>query len=60
MDIQRELKNDLTSITGVIELQDGIYLPLKQVEEILIKRLEQVKKLTIPDVIVPNEGDVVR
>ena len=54
MDIQRELKNDLTSITGVVELQDGIYLPLEQVEKILVKRLEQVKKLIIADVIVPK------
>ena len=54
MDIQRELKNDLTSITGVIELQDGIYLPLEQVEKILVKRLSQVKNLTIPVVSVPK------
>lgn len=46
MDIQRELKNDLTSIKGVVELQDGIYLPLKEVERILLKRIEQAINFT--------------
>jgi len=41
MDIQRELKNDLTSITGVIETQDGIYIPLKEVERLLINRIKR-------------------
>jgi len=43
MDIQIELKNDLTSIEGAIETQEGIYIPLKEVERMLINRIQQVK-----------------
>jgi hypothetical protein len=43
MDIQRELKNDLTSIKGAIETQEGIYIPLKEVERMLNNRIQQVK-----------------
>ena len=43
MDIQIELKNDLTSMEGAIQTQEGIYIPLKEVERMLINRIQQVK-----------------
>jgi len=50
MDEQRELKKDLTSIQGAIKTQDGIYIPLSEVERLLMNRITQVKKCSIPDV----------
>ena len=48
MDEQRELKKDLTSIQGAIETQDGIYIPLSEVERLLMNRITQVKNCSIP------------
>ena len=60
MDEQTELKKDLTSIQGAIKTQDGIYIPLSEVERLLMNRITQVKNCSIPDVsgifIVNNSG----
>ncbi len=55
MDIQRELKTDLTSIKGAIETQEGIYIPLKEVERLLLKRIEQARNLSLPNAVGQSE-----
>ena len=50
MDIQRELKNDIRTIKGAIDSQDGIFIPLKEVERLLIQRIKQIDNLTDTDV----------
>lgn len=50
MYIQRELKNDLTSIGGVIETQDGTFIPLSEVERLLLKRIKEVETTKVSSI----------
>ena len=54
MDIQRELKNDLTSIIGALGTNEGILVPLKEVERLLLKRIEQAKDNEVLDIVIES------
>ena len=49
MDEQRELKTDLTSIAGAIETQEGVFIPLKEVERLLLYRIRLVENNVVLD-----------